>query len=291
MSLQRLRVAGCESREGGRTRNAQPATRNLSSPFPLFTSGLNLRITGQRGSKPMRRLILPILLALATTVFAQKPAPATATATATQTTSTNVVVAPSENDSRDTREQFKELLRRTPPEVGKVLKLDPTLFGNQQYLATYPALAAFVAQHPEVAHNPAYYLEGVWISGEAEPRTANARMWQDTMQGIFILVIFSTIIGVFTWLIRTLVEQRRWSRLSRVQTEVHGKVLDRLTSNEELLRYIETPSGRRFLESAPIPVEGARPVSAPVGRILWSMQAGLVLAAAGIGLEGVSNSV
>ena len=239
----------------------------------------------------MRRLILPILLALATTVFAQKPAPATATATATQTTSTNVVVAPSENDSRDTREQFKELLRRTPPEVGKVLKLDPTLFNNQQYLSTYPALATFVAQHPEVIHNPGFYLDGIWI-GEAETRNSSHHMWEETMQGIFIFAIFSTMVGVLTWLIRTLVEQRRWSRLSRVQTEVHGKVLDRLTSNEDLLRYIETPAGRRFLESAPIPVDTAsRQVSAPVGRILWSIQMGLVVAAAGIGLEWVSSGV
>ena len=239
----------------------------------------------------MRRLIFPVLLALAPTVFAQKPnPPATTTATTTTTTSVGIVVT--DTDSRDTREQFKELLRRTPPEVGKVLKLDPTLFSNQQYLATYPALAAFVAQHPEVAHNPAYYLDNVWIQGEAEPRTSSNRMWQETMEGIFIFAIFSTIVGVVTWLIRTLVEQRRWSRLSRVQTEVHGKVLDRLTSNEELLRYIETPAGRRFLESAPIPVDTAsRQVSAPVGRILWSIQMGLVVAAAGVGLQWVSSGV
>jgi len=87
-------------------------------------------------------------------------------------------------------------------------------------------------------------------------------------------------------------EQRRWSRLSRVQTEVHGKVLERLTSNDELLRYIETPAGRRFLESAPIPVDTAsRQVSAPIGRILWSIQMGLVVAAAGVGLRFVSSGI
>ena len=232
----------------------------------------------------MRRLMFPILLVLATVAFAQKqPAPATTTA----------ATAPAiiNGDSRETREQFKELLRRTPSAVGVVLKLDPTLFSNQQYLDTYPALAAFVAQHPEIGHNPGFYLDSVWVPGDREPRLAATVMWDKMMEGFMILTIFGTIVGVVVWLIRTLVEQRRWSRLSRVQTEVHGKVLERLTSNDELLRYIETPAGRRFLESAPIPVEGARPVSAPVGRILWSMQAGLVLAAAGIGLEWVSNSV
>jgi hypothetical protein len=173
-----------------------------------------------------------------------------------------------------------------------VLKLDPTLFSNQQYLANYPAVASFVAQHPEVAHNPGFYLESVWVPGEREPSTPGHHIWEKFMEGLFILAIFSTIVTVFTWLIKTLVEQRRWSRQSRVQTEVHGKVLERLTSNEDLLRYMDTPAGRRFLESAPIPVDAAsRQVSAPVGRILWSIQMGLVLAAAGLGLEWVSSGV
>jgi hypothetical protein len=237
----------------------------------------------------MRRLIFPILMVLATAAFAQKTAPAPVPATATTTAPATIVTT--DSDARDSREQFKELLRRTPPEVGKVLKLDPTLFNNEPYLATYPALAAFVKQHPEVAHNPAYYLEDVWI-GDRDPRTSSARMWEETMEGIFIFAIFSTIVGVLTWLIRMIIEQRRWSRLSRVQTEVHGKVLERLTSNDEMLRYMETPAGRRFLESAPIPVDTAsRQVSAPIGKILWSIQMGLVVAAAGIGLSFVSTHI
>jgi hypothetical protein len=231
----------------------------------------------------MRRFIFPILLVVATAALGQNT---------TTTTTTAVSAAVSESDSRQTRERFKELLGRTPPEVGMVLKLDPTLFNNQQYLANYPALAAFVAQHPEVTHNPGFYLESVWVPGEHEPRTASYRMWEDTMTGIFALSIISIIIAVLTWLIRTVVEQRRWSWLSRVQTEVHGKVLDRLTSNEDLLRYMDTPAGRRFLESAPIPVESAsRQIGAPIGKILWSIQTGLVVTAAGIGLQWVSSGV
>ncbi len=229
----------------------------------------------------MRPIILPLLfvLPLAAAAKAQKPAPATATTTVTST-------APvSDADSRDTRERFKELLQRNPPELGIVLKLDPTLFNNQQYLATYPALASFIAEHPEVAHNPGFYLESVWVPGDRDRSTPADRMWQDTMQGLFILTIFGLITLTLTWLIRTLVEQRRWNRLSRVQTEVHSKLLDRFSANEDLLRYIETPAGRRFLESAPIPVDsGPRQFSAPIGRILFSTQAGLVIAAAGTGL-------
>jgi hypothetical protein len=239
----------------------------------------------------MRRLIFPVLLVLASAAFAQKH-PATTTVSDTATTAdaatTTTVIS---SDSREVRKQFNELLHRVPSEVGVVLKLDPTLFNNQQYLATYPELASFVSHHPDISHNPGFYLSDVWVPGEERPRLPSQVVWDKMMEGFMILTIFGTITGVVVWLIRTLVEQRRWSRLSRVQTEVHGKVLERLTSNDELLRYIETPAGRRFLESAPIPVEGARPVSAPVSRILWSMQAGLVVAAAGIGLQWVSSSV
>ena len=84
---------------------------------------------------------------------------------------------------------------------------------------------------------------------------------------------------------RAIIEHRRWLRLSRVQAEVHTKVMDRLTSNEDLLAYIQTPAGRRFLESAPIAVDGApRTHSAPVVSILWSLQGGVVLIALGVGM-------
>jgi hypothetical protein len=92
-------------------------------------------------------------------------------------------------------------------------------------------------------------------------------------------------IGVFIWLVRTAIDHRRWLRLTRTQTDIHTKLLDRLGTNEELMAYIQSPAGRRFLESAPINVEQEqqRTPHAPVSRILWSLQAGVVLAALGIG--------
>jgi hypothetical protein len=102
-------------------------------------------------------------------------------------------------------------------------------------------------------------------------------------------VVFLVVTWTVVWMIKTVIEQRRWNRLAAIQTEVHSKLLDRFTSNDELLAYLQTPAGKKFLEAAPIPVEaGPRPMSAPVGRIFWSVQAGLVLIAAGIGFDLVS---
>src|SRR5205809_7979083 len=115
-------------------------------------------------------------------------------------------------------------------------------------------------------------------------------MWKSTIEGF---TIGGVMLGMATgvlWLIKTLVEHRRWARLSKIQTEVHNKVLDRMQSNEDLLAYIQTPAGKRFLESAPIQVESPRSIGAPFGRILWSAQAGAVLTVLGLGITLVSQS-
>jgi hypothetical protein len=112
------------------------------------------------------------------------------------------------------------------------------------------------------------------------------------LAGTGIVLGVSAFLGVFVWLVRSIIDHRRWLRLSRVQAEVHTKLLDRLTTNEDLLTYIQSPAGRRFLESAPISMEQEpRATTAPIGRIIWSLQAGLVLAALGAGFWLVQQNV
>jgi len=236
----------------------------------------------------MPKKLTAFLFAAAIAVSAAAQAPATATSS-TASTSTVVVT---DADSHETRSAFQETLRRYPTEVSRVLKLDPSLLSNQSYLTSYPALAAFLNQHPEVAHSPAFYLESVWIPGDPRAESGSERVWRETMDGIAIFAVLALVTGVLTWLIRTIIEHRRWSRISKVQADVHNKLLDRFTANEDLLAYIQTPAGKRFLESAPIPLDAnPRAVSAPIGRILWSVQVGLVLVAAGFGLEYISGNI
>ncbi len=99
---------------------------------------------------------------------------------------------------------------------------------------------------------------------------------------------------MLAWLIKTLLNHRRWLRLSKVQTEVHNKLLERFAGTNELLAYVQSSPGRRFLEAAPIPVEAApvdRPIGAPLSRILWSVQAGIVLVVGGFGFQYVSGRI
>jgi hypothetical protein len=196
-----------------------------------------------------------------------------------------------DQNANETRERFRETLQRYPPSLARVLKLDPSLLASPDYLASYPGVAVFVAEHPEVVHNPGYFLEwvrvmpGEWGEPQSE-RNQTLNFWKDVLAGTAAVVGFGVVIWTVSWLIRMFVDYRRWLRLSKIQTEAHTKLLDRFTANEELLAYIQSPAGRRFLESAPIPIDAApRALAAPFGRMLWSMQAGVVLAVAGIGLE------
>ena len=109
--------------------------------------------------------------------------------------------------------------------------------------------------------------------------------------GLFFLIGFLAVAGIVAWALKTAVDYRRWLRLTKVQMETHTKLVDRFTSNEDLLAYIQTPAGRRFLESGPVAVDSPRSIAAPHGRILWALQAGTVVTLLGAGLLYASRTL
>jgi len=230
------------------------------------------------------------LLAIAF-LWTSSPGPLLAQDRADRQPTAPVTVFQDTPDARETREQLQRLLRNYPPALGEVLQRDPTLLSRTDYLAPYPALVAFLAQHPEVARNPSFFF-GEFHYYEPDPRRRAEEMMTVILGGFAGASAFVAFLSLIVWLVRAMIDHRRWLRLSRVQTEVHTKLMDRFTSNEDLLAYIQSPPGRRFLESAPIPIDGEpRPTSAPVGRILWSLQAGIVLFALGLGFWFAQKNV
>jgi hypothetical protein len=188
------------------------------------------------------------------------------------------------DNAQRTRDRLREILNQYPPSLTLVLRLDPSLLASQAYLAPYPTLAAFLAQHPEVAHNPSFFV------GDSRVATPDSTRWQ-TMRGMSemsvtfsVTLFFVTALGVMTYLARSVMDHRRWLHASKVQTDAHNKLFDRMSSNDELLAYIQSPAGQRFLTSTSVVEPESRAVGAPIGRILWSMQMGVVLALAGVGL-------
>jgi len=114
------------------------------------------------------------------------------------------------------------------------------------------------------------------------------RMWGDIVP----LIAFGFGLTAIFVLARMFVENRRWSRIFKLQSDVHGKLIDKFTSNQELAAYMETDAGRKFLEAAPIPVgiEQDRRVPSAVARVLTPLQAGIVMVLLGIGLLSLRHA-
>lgn len=255
-------------------------------------------------------LSLLVMMALAGGAFAQEAtgtaAASTAEVTATGTSETGTVetstAATSTSEETSTaaeettvasagayaiREQFTSLLSKHPADLGTILSLDPSLMSNEAFMAPYPEVREFIAKHPQVRHTPRFYL------AEFNYRTSSRSAVGDVLEAVTIFATFVLIAFALAWVIRTINEQKRWNKLSRTQSEVHNKILDRFGTSAEVLDYIKTPAGTKFLESAPIQVHDERPMRQPsspsVTRAMWSIQIGVVLAVAALGMLLVSG--
>jgi len=212
----------------------------------------------------------------------------------------------SEQDLAATQDQLIKLLRISPT-LTSVLEHDPSLLSNQDYVQhNNPELARFLVSHPEITRNPEFYLfnrlgpdnglrEGklqraVWPEFAQVQANQQFQNYEDTYKTIvgmsLALLAFACFMGALIWLIRQFSEGRRWARIFKLQSEVHGKLIDRFTSNQDLALYMDSEAGKRFLEAAPIPVgfEPEQRVPNALARVLTPLQIGIVMVLLGIGL-------
>ena len=208
------------------------------------------------------------------------------TATTTTATTTAAEEEPQGNSIERTRNEFRAVLNEYSNQMGTLLAIEPSLLSNEEFLKGHPSLAEFIARHPEVAQHPNVYLD-------ASLGQRQQSGFGDILEGLLIFGVFIFIAIVLAWLVRTIIEQKRWSRLSKQQAEVHNKILDRFGNTEELMGYIKSPAGTKFLESAPIPLHteptaAMSAKSAPLMRVMRSIQIGIIVGAAGFGMLLVS---
>lgn len=98
---------------------------------------------------------------------------------------------------------------------------------------------------------------------------------------------FSAFIGfllIALWVLRLFLEHKRWSRAVRAQSEVHAKLLDKFGTSQDLIAYVESEAGKRFLEAPIFESQARQSIALPYGRILWSVQVGVIAAILGIGI-------
>jgi len=197
------------------------------------------------------------------------------------------------------QEQLIALLR-TSPTLTSVVSRDPSLLSDAEYVnRNNPQLGQFLVSHPEVARNPDYYLfthlncpgcrrsealeRSVWPDF-SQPRE-NYSATREIAHDLIPMVAFACFLIALIWLIRQLLENRRWSRIFKLQSEVHGRLIEKFSSTQEIASYMGTEAGRRFLEAAPIPVgfESDQRMPNAVGKVLVPLQAGIVLVLLGAG--------
>ena len=254
-----------------------------------------------------RRILQSWLLAAAVVPLGLYPqAPAhTAAPNAPKAAPATQPVMLSNKDVASVQRQLIELLRLSPT-LTTVVSHDPSLLSNQEYVSrNNPQLAEFLAAHPEVARNPDFYLFTHMNPQDGSPDEALERaVWPEVyrtqprrtgfdelLSESPPLLAFAAFLSAAIWGIRVFVENRRWSRIFKLQSDVHTKLIDKFSTNQELAAYMQTEAGRRFLEAAPIPLNGQASQRVPnaVARVLTPVQIGTVLILLGIGFLLLRN--
>jgi hypothetical protein len=208
--------------------------------------------------------------------------------------------APTEKEVADTQVQLLQLLRLSPV-LTSVVARDPSLLADQQYVArNNPELAQFLSSHPDVARNPEFYLfSHLNQGGGGRDQALERAVWPElvpvpyehsstaaVMDKIVPMIVIPAFFVALIWIIRIFVESRRWNRTFKQQSEIHARLIDKLGTSQDLVAYMETEAGKRFLTASPIALgsESGQRMPNTVARVLTPLQVGIVMTLLGIGL-------
>jgi len=156
-----------------------------------------------------------------------------------------------------------------------VVEHDPTLLSNQEYVRRNNPQIGSISNQPSGDNAESQFLSVLRAAPRRKPRagclaeytikeaprTAAPPLppppltgWKLLAPQVVPFALFVCVLGAMLWLFRQFVENRRWSRIFNLQTEVHNKLIDRFGSSQELLAYMNSEAGRRFLEAEPLSV-------------------------------------
>lgn len=85
-----------------------------------------------------------------------------------------------------------------------------------------------------------------------------------------------TLFLVIGWISTATVTNVRRAKVARAVAELHAQVLNKCSSSQDLIMYLESPSGRQFMQAATIDTAN------PFQRILSAYQAGIITLLVGI---------
>jgi len=196
------------------------------------------------------------------------------------------------------------------PKLTSVVARDPSLLADEAYVTrNNPELAQFLRNHAQVVRNPEFYLFFNLGRGPKQLRLdpemrLQSAVWPELvgfpereslidrrMSEILAFLVFVCILAALLWISRILLENSRWKRLFKIQTDLYSKLLDKCSTNEELLALIHTEAGKPFLESVAVPLGLEARAANPMNRVFMPLQLGIVLTLAGAGFIYLRNSV
>lgn len=95
----------------------------------------------------------------------------------------------------------------------------------------------------------------------------------------FEVVIPVTMFLVIGFVISSFFRARQTKQMLEAQARFHDKILDRFGSSQDLIAFVQTPEGRRFLDRF-----GEQPLSNPMERSLSSIRTGIIITFLGAGM-------
>ncbi|MGE0257012.1 MAG: hypothetical protein AB7K63_14240 [Vicinamibacterales bacterium] len=181
---------------------------------------------------------------------------------------------------------WRDVLGQYPPSVGRSLQLSPMLLSDDTFLARYPQLEAFLKEHPDVRLNPDFFFPNPRRQARNEQESIGKAVSGvvESLIGMVVPVTLFGLMGFVVWLQHT-----RRLKIAAAQQEAQSRALDRLLAREDLAAYLDTPAGRRLLESTIRAAE--EPASKPATRVIRSVGAGVVLLFLGGGLFAASRAL
>jgi hypothetical protein len=173
------------------------------------------------------------------------------------------------------------------PEIAREVGDRPTAINDPRFLHEHPELQAFLESHPLVKADPRAFLS----RGDWRNRYRRSEM-DELFSYLFPCSVFVCFLLAFLWVFRTVLENRRWSRSFKMHEELHSKLIEKFASGQDFNAYLQSDGGRRLLEWSPPETDTtSRGLPNPVGRILWSLQAGIVLLLVGLGLIALKGEM
>jgi hypothetical protein len=166
------------------------------------------------------------------------------------------------------------------PEIQSEVISEPSRIADMNYIHDHPELQAFLEAHPLVKADPRSFISPeLWRFQNRRTDTEELLSWFVPFS-VFVICLLAVL-----WVLRLVLENRRWNKSFKIHEEVHTKLIEKFASGQDLTAYMGSDAGRRLLEWTPPSIDtGSRGLPVAASRILWSIQAGLVLGLVGIGL-------